>query len=102
MGNPLSVPEEEIILGYSKTEPETEPDLDTLWLRLPAELAVFFDLGFRHGDEDCPEVVLAPKADEISGPAYAFASLAQVILTLCQSVPCIAHRACDAAHSEAG
>jgi len=83
MGDPLSVSEDPAI-GYD------EPQLDTLWLKLPAELADFFDLGFRHGEDECPEVVLRPRADEIAGPSYAFASLARVILTLCENVPCIA------------
>lgn len=85
MGDPLSVLEDPAI-GYA--EPET--DLDTLWLKLPPELADFFNLGFRHGEDDCPEVLLRPLADEIAGPSYAFASLARVILTLCENVPCIA------------
>ena len=83
MGDPTTVPEQEIT-------PEPDTELDTLWLKLPAEIADFFDLGFRHGEDDCPEVVLKPLAGEVIGPAYAFASLAQVILTLCQNVPCIA------------
>jgi hypothetical protein len=77
-------------------EPE-EPELDPLWLKLPAELADFFDLGFAHAEPECPVVVFRARdtdsqsSVEISGPPISFLGLADVIAALCKSVPCIAH-----------
>ncbi len=93
MGDPLTVPE-----YPSTTEHRTVTalaDLEPLWLKLPPELAQFFDLGFCHSEPDCPTVVFAAKDDsgsvEISGAPESFLDLAQVIAKLCRSVPCISH-----------
>jgi len=104
MGDPLSVPEQPIAAG----EPDEEPE--PLWLRLPAHLAPYFDLGFCHTDELCPYVVLMVREDgdrarcvEVGGPPEAFLELAGVILALCRSVPCLSHAGCgEAAQREAG
>lgn len=100
MGDPLSVPE----AGLAPYP--DEPGL--LWLKLPADLAPWFDLGFCHTDTICPYVVLRvrdedqPQAVEVSGPPEAFLSLADVIAALCKSVPCLSHGARgEAAHREA-
>lgn len=96
MGDPLTVPEIPGPLGYEAT-PEPD-DLEPLWLKLPPELALFFDLGFCHSEPDCPTVVFKARdegagAIEISGPPDAFLGLAEIIAKLCRSVPCIAHAA---------
>jgi hypothetical protein len=74
---------------------DPEPGPEPLWLKLPAELAPFFDLGFVHSDFDCPAVVFRAISDrgsvEIAGPPVSFLGLAEVITALCRSVPCIAH-----------
>jgi len=96
MGDPLSVPEQPIGYGTtSDTEPE-EPE--PMWLKMPPELADFFDLGFVHTHDVCPYVVMRVRDDfepsagqvELSGPPFAFAGLARVIVALCESVPCLA------------
>jgi len=91
MGDPLPVPEQPI-------HPEPAPeDAEPLWLKMPPELADFFDLGFVHTEHSCPEVVMRMRDDmpngnqvELTGPPYAFAGLARVIVALCESVPCLA------------
>jgi hypothetical protein len=103
MGDPTTVPEREIIpaTGYGSSG-TTEPELDDcepepLWLKMPADLAPFFDLGFSHGDVICPYVTLRVRDDttqapvEVCGPPSAFLGLAQIIAALCEAVPCIAH-----------
>lgn len=104
MGDPMSVPEEP--LG-GEQYPDEEPE--PLWLKLPAELAAYFDLGFCHTDIICPYVVLRVRDDatqapvEVCGPPSAFLGLAQLIAALCEAVPCLAHGAGgEAAHREAG
>lgn len=106
MGDPLSVPEADI--GARPTTYD-DPELEPLWLRLPDDLAPYFDLGFCHTDETCPFVVLRARdygqlsnVVEVGGPPEAFLELAEVIAALCKSVPCIAHREYGAAQSEAG
>jgi hypothetical protein len=90
--------------------PDPGPEPEPLWLKLPAELAMYFDLGFCHTDEICPYVVLRVRDDdqpdnpaEVCGPPEAFMDLASMILTLCKSVPCLsAHGAHgEVAHREA-
>jgi len=108
MGDPLSVPEVDVepYPPGRSDEPEPEP----LWLKLPAELAAYFDLGFCHTDEICPYVILRVTDDdqpanpaEVCGPPEAFLALAEVIAALCRSVPCISHDARpEAARREAG
>src|SRR5262249_9135286 len=81
----------------SPPEPEPEP----LWLKLPAELSAYFDLGFCHTDEFCPYVVMRVRdydqpgqPAEVCGPPDAFLELAHVIIMLTRSVPClVAHAA---------
>lgn len=104
MGNPLSVPEQPL-----DREPYPDDDLEPLWLKMSAELAAYFDLGFCHTDVICPYVVLRVRDDttqapvEVSGPPSAFLELAQVIAALCELVPCLSHGATvDAADREAG
>jgi hypothetical protein len=94
MGNPLSVPEDPDAVGYRGAHDDPEP----LWLKLPVELALFFDLGFAHSEPDCPLIVLqtrdgGSRAVEVWGPPISFLGLAEVIASLCKSVPCIAHDA---------
>jgi hypothetical protein len=105
MGDPTTVPEQEIIpaAGYGSGTAEPEPDEpdepEPLWLKMPAELAPYFDLGFSHGDVVCPYVTLRVRDDttqapvEVSGPPSAFLGLAQIIAALCEAVPCISHDA---------
>jgi len=85
--------------------PESDDEPEPLWLKLPAELAPYFDLGFVHSDLDCPAVVFrAMSGDgsvEISGPPIAFLGLAEAITALCRSVPCIAHEAHEAFQRQA-
>src|SRR5215470_13521729 len=64
--------------AHAPQEPEPEePELDPLWLKLPAELADFFDLGFAHAEPECPVVVFRARdtdsqsSVEISGPPIA-------------------------------
>jgi hypothetical protein len=104
MGDPLPVPE--LPVGYD-SQPSEEPE--PLWLKLPDDLAMYFDLGFCHTDEECPYVVLQVRDDaargsvEVGGPPEAFLALAGVILTLCKSVPCLSHDACqETANRKAG
>jgi hypothetical protein len=102
LGDPLSVPEAPI----TPAEPaEPEP----LWLKLPAELATYFDIGFSHGDIVCPSITLRMRDDttlapvEVCGPPSAFLGLAQIIATLCESVPCMTHETAYAeTQSQAG
>jgi hypothetical protein len=112
MGDPTTVAEDPSI-GARVAEPgggEGEPGAEPLWLRLPAHLAPYFDLGFAHTEEMCPYVVLRARDDslqggsvEVGGPATAFLELAEVIEALCRSVPCIQHRAStDVARRDAG
>jgi len=102
MGDPTSIPENpSLMVGYQTAapvpaEPEPGPEPEPLWLKLPAVLAAYFDLGFCHTNEICPYVVLRVKDDdqpynpaEVCGPPEAFLDLAQVITTLCKSVPCL-------------
>ena len=74
---------------------DPEPELEPLWLKLPYQLAPYFDLGFAHSESDCPLVVFRAMSEgglvEISGPPIAFLGLAEVIAALCKAVPCIAH-----------
>lgn len=106
MGDPLSVPETDVPAYPAQADrPEPEP----LWLKLPADLAPYFDLGFCHTDEICPYVVLRVRDEgdtgtaEVSGPAEAFLAFANVIATLCGSVPCLTHSASgEAARYAAG
>jgi len=106
MGDPLSVPESDAAAYPAGPLDEPEP----LWLKLPAELAAYFDLGFCHTDEICPSVILRVTDDdqpanpaEVCGPPEAFLALAEVIAALCRSVPCISHGARpEAARREAG
>lgn len=107
MGDPTTVAEDESI-GYA-SEQYQDDDPEPLWLKLPDELSAWFDLGFVHTDECCPYVVMRARDDtargqiEISGPPSAFLGLAQVIATLCESVPCLSHAARgEAAQREAG
>jgi hypothetical protein len=107
MGDPLSVPEADI--GSCPAEPPVEPEPEPLWLKLPAELAPWFELGFCHTDTICPCVVLLVRDDdqpqpvEVSGPPEAFLALAGVIAALCKSVPCLSRDARgEAALGEAG
>jgi hypothetical protein len=100
MGDPTSVPEDPAI-GYAPA-PAAEPgETEPLWLKLPPELADFFDLGFVHTDDMCPYVVMRVRDDtaagqiELSGAPYAFAGLARVIVALCESVPCLARHLTD-------
>src|SRR5262245_39915823 len=103
MGDPSSVLE---LPPYPAEAAGPEP----LWLRLPSHLAPYFDLGFAHTDETCPYVVLRAREDslqngsvEVGGPPSAFLELAEVIVALCQSVPCIEHRdGADLAYRDAG
>ena len=95
MGDPLSLPEAEI--EPCSAEPSYESEPEPLWLKLPPELAQFFDLGFCHSEPDCPTVVFkawdpdSRSSVEISGPPVAFLELADVIAGLCKSVPCVSH-----------
>jgi hypothetical protein len=96
MGDPLSVPE--IPIQAPPPDFGREPEQAPLWLRLPAHLAPYFDLGFCHTDDMCPYVVLRATDDaqtgnavEVGGPPEAFLELAEVIATLCRTVPCLAH-----------
>ena len=90
MGDPTTVPEYPIPLAQPSTA-DLEPK--PLWLKMPVELAPFFDLGFVHSTDDCPTVVLRAIDDggsvEITGPPIAFLGLAEVIMSLCKAVPCI-------------
>jgi hypothetical protein len=94
MGDSTSVPEQALA---SEQYPGEDPE--PLWLRLPAELAAYFDLGFCHTDVICPCIVLRVRDDttqapvEVSGPPSAFLGLAQVIAALCEAVPCLLHDA---------
>jgi hypothetical protein len=104
MGDPTPVPEQPLA---SEHPPDEDPE--PLWLRLPAELAAYFDLGFCHTDIICPYVVLRVRDDttqapvEVSGPPSAFLELARVIVALCEAVPCLSHDAGgEAALGEAG
>lgn len=108
MGDPTTVPEDPDLMAPG-TGPEPEdPEPEPLWLKLPPELAPFFDLGFVHSEPDCPLVVLrakdyGPSLVEISGSPVSFLGLAEVIATLCAAVPCIAHDSQgEAAQREAG
>jgi hypothetical protein len=101
LGDPATVPEDPSI-GYEPA-PGAEPDEpEPLWLKMPAELADFFDIGFVHDDEICPYVVMRVRDQpsgsqvELSGPPMAFAGLARVIVALCESVPCLARHMDDA------
>src|SRR5262245_2185514 len=95
MGDSTSVPEQ-----APASEQYPDEDLEPLWLKLPAELATYFDVGFCHTDIICPYVVLRVRDDttqapvEVSGPPSAFLGLAQIIAALCEAVPClVAHGA---------
>jgi hypothetical protein len=93
LGDPLSVPEREIIVtetGCGSGSPEpAEPDEpyepEPLWLKMPDDLAPYFDIGFSHGDIVCPYVTLRVRDDstqapvEVSGPPSAFLGLALII-----------------------
>jgi hypothetical protein len=88
------------VMDDPSTDPG-DPEPEPLWLKLPTELAPFFDLGFVHSEAECPMIVFRAVSDhgsvEISGSPISFVALAEVIVTLCKSVPCVAH----AAHEQA-
>jgi hypothetical protein len=75
--------------------PDPEPELEPLWLKLPYQLAPYFDLGFAHFETDCPLLVFRAMSEtglvEISGPPIAFLGLAEVIIGICKAIPRIAH-----------
>ncbi len=95
LGNPLSVPEDPAVMGHAGA-PMADEEPEPLWLKLPDELSIYFDIGFVHTDEMCPYVVMRARDDpqagsvEICGPPQAFAGLARIIVALCESVPCLA------------
>jgi hypothetical protein len=97
IGDPPSLPEPN--LGPCPAEPPVEAEPEPLWLKLPADLAPWFELGFCHTDTICPCVVLLVRDDdqrqsvEVSGPPEAFLALAEMIAALCKSVPCLSRDA---------
>jgi hypothetical protein len=100
MGDPTTVPEDSALMGYAAAPEPDEPEVEPLSLKMPAELATYFDVGFCHTDIICPYVVLRVRDDttqapvEVSGPPSAFLGLAQIIAALCEAVPClVAHGA---------
>jgi hypothetical protein len=106
MGDPLSMPEADIT-PYPAYDGDPGPDPEPLWLKLPADLAPWFDLGFCHTDTICPYVVLRVRDEdqltpvEVAGPPEAFLALAGVIVALCKNVPCLTHDARgEAAHRD--
>ena len=104
LGNPLTVPERELP-GYGQAGPGTEADdPEHLWLKMPPGLAQFFDVGFVHTENSCPEIIMSVRDDDgqvnLSGPPYAFAGLARVIVALCESVPCLASHMTDDAYTD--
>jgi hypothetical protein len=95
--------------GVVAGEYAPDPDLaDVIWLRLPADLALNFDLGFCHTDVACPYLVLVTRDDDeptqpvyVWGPPESFLTLAREIAKLCKTVPCLTHDARgEAAHPE--
>ena len=110
MADPISLPEDPGFGSYA-AEPGEADQAEPLWLRLAPELAPYFDLGFCHTEDTCPCVVLRVRDDanlavsvEVGGPPQAFLALAEVIVALCRSVPCLsAHGfSAAAAHRQAG